>query len=133
MQQRQNQNRGFTLLELTCALFIITVAGFGTIQLYNVGVNKILVMQELDVASELLRNEMETLRAAPFDTVTSGNTLTNPSAAFTALHRPEATIKVADLTPGLKEVSVSLKWQSRHGRWIERALTTRIARKEGWT
>lgn len=129
MQQRLDRNRGFTLLELTCALFIITVAGFGTIQLYNVGVNKILVMQELDVASELLRNEMETLRAMPFDMVTSGDTLSNPSAALTALHRPETTIRVADLSPGLKEVSVTLKWQSRHGRWIERALVTRVARK----
>ena len=85
------------------------------------------------MASELLRNEMETLRAAPFEALTSRASLTQASPAMESLHQPEATVVVSEVTPGLKEVSVSLKWQSRHGRWIERALVTRIARKEART
>lgn len=85
---RRHDNRGFTLLELTCALFIITVAGFGAIQLYSIGLDKIMMMREYDVA------------AAPGG------------------------------PPGLKEVTVTLRWQSRHGRWITRSLTTLIADKD---
>lgn len=121
---------GFTLLELTCALFVITVAGFGAIQLYTLGLDKIAEMREFDVASEVLRNEIEVLRARPFASLEDGMALQSSTPAMESLHRPEMKVAVAPgAVPGLKEVTVSLHWQSRHGRFIERSLATRIAAK----
>ena len=129
MRNRQN-NLGFTLLELTCALFVISVAGFGAIQMYSIGMDKILEMREGDVAMEVLRSEMELLRARPFDALTEATTFVSANPAMETLYNSEAAIAVADSgAPGLKEVTVSLRWQSRHGRWIARSLTTLIADK----
>lgn len=125
--QRRNRESGFTLLELTCALFVITVAGFGAIQLYSVGIGQIMVMREYDAASAVLRSEMETLRAQPFEAISDGMAFTAP-VPEEVLHAPEASVAVAPgPVAGLKDVTVRLRWQSRYGRWITRSLTTRIA------
>ena len=129
MRKRQD-NRGFTLLELTCALFVISVAGFGAIQMYSIGMDKILEMREGDVALEVLRSELELLRAQPFDALAARTEFRTENPAMETLYNAEAAVAVADSgTPGLKAVTVSLRWQSRHGRWIARSLTTLIADK----
>ena len=129
MPKRPN-NGGFTLLELTCALFVITVAGFGAIQLYSIGLDKMAEMREHDVALEVLRNELELLRAQPFAALADGMPPAAATPVLESLHEPALAVAVADGgAPGLKEVSVTLRWQSRHGRWIGRSLTTLIADK----
>lgn len=129
MRKRQN-NRGFTLLELTCALFVISVAGFGAIQMYSIGMDKILAMREGDVALAVLRSELELLRAQPFDALAARTDFQAANPALETLYHAEAAITVGDSdTPGLKTVTVSLRWQSRSGRWIARSLTTLIADK----
>lgn len=127
---RLNQNGGFTLLELTCALFIITTAGFGAIQLYSVGMDHIVEMRECDAAVEGLRNAMELLRAQPFEKMEEADVFAAATPALASLHEPKTTVSVSagDL-PGLKEVTVSVRWQSLHGRWMERSLTTLVAEK----
>jgi prepilin-type N-terminal cleavage/methylation domain-containing protein len=127
--KRHRSNSGFTLIELTCALFIVTTAGFGAIQLYSIGIDKILEMREFDVATELLRNEMEQIRTLSFDAVANRDSLYNPSPASESLHKAEGAVRITDAAAGLKEVTVTLRWQARHGRWITRSLTTRIANK----
>lgn len=128
--RRRNRESGFTLLELTCALFVITVAGFGAIQLYSVGIGQIMVMREYDAAAAVLRSEMETLRARPFTEVTDGMAFMAP-VPEEVLHAPETSVAVSPgPVAGLKDVTVSLRWQSRHGRWITRSLATRIAARD---
>ncbi len=127
---RRTANAGFTLLELTCAIFIISVAGFGAIQLYSLGMDKIVELHEGDVALEILRNEVELLRARPFDALESTDSFSTQTEALEALH--DATINVdvaATDVPGLKAIQVSLRWRSLHGRWIDRSLSTLIADK----
>lgn len=128
-KRQARHNHGFSLLELTCALFVITVAGFGSIQLYSIGMDKIVMMREYDIATEVLRNEMEQLRAEPCSALGVRTVFEAASPALEGLHRPETAIQALDRAPGLKEVTVSLRWQSRHGRWIGRELTTLIADK----
>lgn len=120
-------NRGFSLLELTCAIFVVTVAGFGSIQLYSVGMDKIIMMREYDVATSELRNEVERLRSLPFDAVSDGMAVSPPSAALATLSEPLLTVAATERSPGLKAVDVSLTWNSRGGRTIMRKLTTLIA------
>ena len=120
-------NSGISLIEITCALFIVTVAGFGALQLYNVGFDKILEMQEIDLALEVVRNEMELIHAQPFATMESHDTLTGNPPVLESLHKATGSVHVSDAGPGLKEVTVILRWQSRHGRMMDRSLTTYIA------
>lgn len=124
---RQKDNRGFSLLELTCAIFVVTVAGFGSIQLYSVGMDKIVMMREYDVATAELRNEVERLRAMPFETIADGMAVSAPSTALATLYEPILAIKASERSPGLKAVEVSLAWKSRGGRTITRKLDTLIA------
>jgi len=124
------RNGGFSLLELTCALFVVTVAGFGSIQLYSIGMSKIVMMREYDVAAVTLRNEVERLRAMPFGSIADGMEVSPPSAALETLHEPTLTLAISDRAAGLKEVVVGLTWESRGGRSITRELTTLIADKE---
>lgn len=120
-------NRGFSLLELTCAIFVVTVAGFGSIQLYSVGMDKIIMMREYDVATSELRNEVERLRSLSFDAVADGMAVSPPSAAMATLSEPLLTVAATERSPGLKAVEVSLAWKSRGGRTITRKLMTLIA------
>jgi hypothetical protein len=123
----KKRNQGFSLLELTCAIFVVTVAGFGSIQLYSIGMDKIVMMQEYDVATVQLRNEVERLRSLPFDALVDGMAGAPPSATLETLHDPVLAIKTSERAPGLREVVVTLTWQSRGGRAITRELTTLIA------
>lgn len=125
----RSRNGGFSLLELTCALFVVTVAGFGSIQLYSIGMSKIAMMREYDVATVTLRNEVERLRAMPFGSIADGMAVSPPSAALETLHEPVLALAISDRAAGLKEVAVALTWQSRGGRSITRELTTLIADK----
>jgi len=127
---KNSKRAGFTLLELTCALFVITVAGFGAIQLYSIGLDKMAEMRENDVALEALRNEIELIHAQPFSALADGMAPAVAAPTLESLHKPALSVAVADGgVPGLKEVTVTLRWQSRHGRWIGRSLTTLIADK----
>jgi hypothetical protein len=127
MTRTHKKNGGFSLLELTCALFIITTAGFGSIQLYHVGLDRIMAMREFDVATEVLRSELEQVRALPYTEIISREDLSDPTPAIESLHGATGSTEVIERGLGLKEVTVALRWQGRHGRWITRKLSTRIA------
>ena len=127
----RSRNAGFSLLEFTCALFVITVAGFGSIQLYSIGMSQIAMMREYDEATATLRNEVEHLRALPFASLADGMAASSTPADLETLHEPVLTIKVSERAPGLRKVAVVLTWQSRGGRSITRELTTLIADKGG--
>ena len=129
--RKRGRNAGFSLLEFTCALFVITVAGFGSIQLYSIGMNKIVMMREYDAATATLRNEVERLRALPYEALADGMAASSSPADLETLHEPVVAINVSERAPGLREVAVALTWQSRGGRSITRELTTLIADKGG--
>ena len=129
--RKRRHNAGFSLLEFTCALFVITVAGFGSIQLYSIGMNKIVMMREYDMATVTLRNEVERLRALPYATLADGMAASSTQADLETLHEAVFAINVSERASGLREVAVALTWQSRGGRSITRELTTLIADKGG--
>lgn len=122
-------NGGFTLLELVCALFIITTAGFGALQLYHIGIDKTKVVAEHDIATSILKGEMERLRTVPFADLSRHEAFAAMPPEAAVLHEPEGFLDMEQVMPGLTSVTVTLRWQSRHGRWVTRSLTTRIANK----
>lgn len=130
-ERKRGRNAGFSLLEFTCALFVIMVAGFGSIQLYSIGMSKIVMMREYDAATATLRNEIERLRAVPFDSLNDAMAASSSTDDLETLHQPILSVKTSERAPGLREVVVELTWKSRGGRSITRELTTLIADKSG--
>ena len=128
------RDAGFSLIELTCALFIVTLGVFGIIQMYLVGMDKTRAVNEYAVAFQALNNEIETLRALPFEAFEEGKDLPfrSETPALERLVHARGTVTVVDRTaetPGLKQVRARLRWTGEHGRIIEKHVTTLIARK----
>ncbi len=130
----RTRRRGFSLIELTCALFVVTVGVFGALQLYTVGLTKMKTVDEYAVALRVLNNEVETLRALPFAELQPATKIPFRS------HTPEGerlvnatgTVTITDRSEGgarLREVFVRLRWTGEYGRTIDKSLTTLIAEK----
>lgn len=126
---------GMSLLEMSCALFIVTMGLFGVIQMYMTGISNMKTLSEKQVAMRAAENEIETLRALPFAELVPGAAL--PLRAATAgtekLHNLSGTVDIAapDGAPDLREVHVCIEWTGEHGRRIRQELTTLIADKGG--
>jgi len=134
MRNLSSDNRGFTLIEATATMFVLTFGVMGAIQMHMAAIEKTRALQEYGVADETLQNEIETLRALPFDELRVGNAqpLRSVTPALDRLLRAQATVDIVDQsgeTPGLKQVSVKVRWTGEHGRPIERSVETLIARK----
>ena len=164
MSYRDNARRraargGFTLLELMAALSVLTVGLLGAVQSYHFGLDKIRAMRESAIARGAVQNEIETLRALPFNQLADRENAPFASLAPDLSFRPEGEIpsttgispsgrndKCGILKPlvratpsltirtrpegALKEVDASIRWRGDNGRWIEKRLTTLIADKE---
>lgn len=129
MRLQKRCRRGFSLLEITCTLFVLTAGLFGTMTLAQRHFEHVRTLLEKTIAFEAAANEIELLRAAPFSDLRAGELPargTHP--ALQRLHNADlrVTIRAADL-PGLWEVTARLRWTGAGGRTIEETLTTMIA------
>ena len=128
-------NGGAMLLELVCALFIVTMGLFGIMQMYLVAMDKTRGINEYAIASTALNNEIETLRAMPFDDLVVGERLPflSETPSVEMLADAKGSVVIRDRrgeTAGLKEARVALRWRGEHGRVIEKSFVTMIASKE---
>ena len=129
----KNQS-GVTLLELTAALFVLTVGMFGVIRMYHFGLNKMHALNESAVAMRAIQNEVETLRSMPFSELrdTDRDHFVSDTPALSRLVNASPSVTVNDFPRGpkrLKEVTVSIRWTGENGRTIEKKLTTLIGDK----
>lgn len=129
------RRHGFVLFEATAALFVVTVGIFGLVQLFQSVTGELRAVQEHELAGRILRNEIETVLAYPFDEIAPGTGLPFRSTPpeLDRLVRAQAGVDVRDSAtrPGrLKEVSVRIDWISTHGRRVHRELTTLVARSD---
>jgi hypothetical protein len=121
--------RGFSLLEITCTLFVLTAGLFSAITVFHRQHDHARTLMEKTIALDAAANEIELLRAAPFDSYGEGNL--PPRGAHPALdrlHNAELRLHVrATDMPALREVTAHMRWTGAGGRTIEAALTTLIA------
>ncbi len=126
---------GFALLEASTALFIAVTGLFGAFQMFQYGVDKIRVIHEYRIAARAIENELETLRAQPFDALEAAAdcpflSVTPEVAALPAL-RARSAIRPDSVAPArLKEVSITLLWRTENGRQVERRLTALISKRD---
>lgn len=134
MSSLSSDSRGFSLIEATAMVFVLTFGAMGAIQMHMTAIEKTRALQEYGAADEVLQNEVEALRARPFEDLRAGSAqaLYSATPALVRLADVQATVDIVDQsgdTPGLKQVSVKVRWIGEHGRPIERSVETLIARK----
>ncbi len=125
---------GFYLNELMCAVALISVGLLGALQSHTTALGKAKWVSEYDIATRVLSNELETLRAMPFDALAPGRGLAfrSKTPELERLVRAEALVTIVDKggeAPGLKQVRATVSWRGENGRRIQRHLVTLIARK----
>ena len=121
--------QGFSLLELTAALSLLTLGVSGTIQMYFFSVAKTQAIQEGTIAFRAATNEVEALRGQPFselEPVAERPFVTNTPELVT-LHQAHSTVQILDRSSegvALREIAARVTWVGEHGRRIEKRVTT---------
>lgn len=130
------QRSGYSLIELMVAIFILSVGLMGVLQTYHLGLDRIRTLREYAIARQAVQNEIETLRALPFDALTDRAKASFVSSALDLDKLVNAT-PVVTIKPGadpalrLKKVSVAIRWTGENGRTLREGVVTLIADKGG--
>lgn len=119
---------GFSLVELTCAVFVLTVGVFGVIQMFYFGLNKVRALSDAEVAVRAIQNEVEVLRALPFPELGSGTVgFRSETPETERFVNVKLEVRIEDTGAALKKVTVSIAWAGDNGRRVEKSVTTLIA------
>ena len=127
---RRSRNSGYVLVEMTSALFVLTVGVLGTMRAYDYGIDSIRAMRESSLAMQRVQNEIETLRALPFGALQDGareEPIEDADLANASLHVELSPDSSA--SPHLKQVLVTVSWTAENGRRASRSGVTLIAEK----
>jgi prepilin-type N-terminal cleavage/methylation domain-containing protein len=130
MNTRMKDIHGFSLTELVVALAVMSIGLGGALTMITYGMSKLIAVDEYAIAHTAVQNEIETLRAGPFDDLIIGEHITFRSTTAQLERLPDAQprVVVRDTdTAGLKEITVSVAWRGDNGRRIERSVTTLLA------
>lgn len=123
---------GFSLVEISTALFILVVGLFGVFQLFHFGLGKLRALDESAIAMQAVQNELETVRATPFAQLQDGeHEFVTQDPALERLVKPTGTVTIVTVADpaGLKQVDISLRWVTQNGRVADRAVTTYVGDK----
>ncbi len=130
---RRNHRAGVSLVELMCALFVITAGIMGSMQMYMIAMDKTRAVQEAAIAVQALLNETETLRALPFKDIVAGDhVFQSDTPEVERLKDAVCRVRVTNRGEqgvALKELDVGIRWRGEHGRLIEKRIVTLIAEK----
>ena len=141
MKHKQKHNArerrsGYSLIELLAAIAVLSAGLMGVIQTYHVGLEHIRTLREYAIARQAVQNEIETLRALPFEALQDRKNAPFVSSALDldklVNAAPAVTIRPsADPTLRLKRVSVAIRWTGENGRTLREGVATLIADKGG--
>ena len=125
-----NKKRGgFSLLETTAAIFVLTMGVFTSFDLYYRSMDGTKTMVEERVALSILRSEVAWLQAE--EALVPGEyPLRGTTTMLEQLFDGEGQVVLKardDLATGLVEATVQVQWRVRSGRLVVRELTTLIA------
>jgi Tfp pilus assembly protein PilV len=127
--------RGTSLLEVLCALSLVTLGVFSTLQVFGISAKQTRALAQEQRALRILENEIEGLRAMPFAELRQGEAtpLGAEASELAPLPGAKGSVDVAPVEnlPNLKRVTARLSWSAAEGRRITRSLCTQIAAREG--
>jgi Tfp pilus assembly protein PilV len=92
--------RGFTLLETIAALFVLTVGLFAVFQMYLFGLDKLHALNERETALLAIQNEVEALRAQPFEALSDleEGPFISVTPGFEKLHLARGLVTIETIT-----------------------------------
>ena len=135
MRRLSTENAGFTLLETSAAIFVLTIGISSLMYGFYAGIDKIRASQETALAVRALQNEMETLRSFAFNDLNEGDeqpflsTTPESSRLINAL-RQVSIRPHAQFPENLKHVKVRIAWTGENGRTIVKTLNSLLARHD---
>jgi len=110
--------KGFTLIEVLVAVFIIAISLIGLAIGFSNGFAWMKEMEETSVANHIAQEKMEELRGGVRE-------IPDPSSSTTILENPyEITIAATQVQPALTQVTVTVSWNSHSGKALSRSLVT---------
>ncbi len=107
------RQRGFTLIEITIAIFILTIALLGLISVTTMVIKGNSFSQEMTTATTLARDKLEETKDKPYSAVTGGVTVdylnkdSSPGAAGAFYTR---TLTVDASNAEMKAIQVEVSW-----------------------
>lgn len=127
---KRGEARGFSLLELSTAMFVLGIGMAGVFVSFYRGIDGIKATQESHIAMRTLENEIEYRRSLPFDEMTAGaeETFLSRTPESDRLVNAARTVTIEAAREGLLSIRVAIRWTGENGRSIEKSLTTFIAR-----
>ncbi len=120
---------GFTLVELLISIFILSLSIIGTLGVFARGHVYLAEIRQLSIATQAVREEVESIRDLSFAEVLA----LNPSftvSAFDQLINPTGLLSIDDpyTSNDIRRVTATVSWISPQGRTLSRSLTTLITR-----
>lgn len=126
--RRSGSLTGFTLIEVTVSLFVISVILVAsTALLHGVPANEL--TRDQTVALSIARNELEALRAGGYAALPASGLFSDPSLA--SLASSTGSITVAAYDSRTKRVDVSVTWREKDATSHTIVLTTLVAEAGG--
>lgn len=141
-KHRSRKRWAFTLIELTIAVAIVALLGVMVAQLLSFSLLERARAGARQTATELAVNVLEEARAQPFQNLdkawADARTIPSESVDLLPQGKLSATVESDQATPGLKRVTVEVRWQFEAHLPVQNVrlttlLSARESRKKGGT
>ena len=107
------RQRGFSLIELLFALLIVTVIITTSLAVFVEKTGRSQQASELILAYQVLANEAELVRRIDYGQLDDlGDGFQTGTQLIQPLHPYETTVDVALLRPGVKSVTMTIRWRA---------------------
>jgi Tfp pilus assembly protein PilV len=133
----RRRSRGFTIIEVAMATFVMAFGISTSIIAMQAGFKQIDLARGTTIASQIVQSEMERLRmmswtmisALPASESFDGSTYFSANADIAGRYTITRTVAANSTEPAdIKDLTVSVRWQGYDGRWHQRAFTAIYAR-----
>lgn len=124
MYQLVNKKQGFTLIESTVAIMILSIGLFAVVQFFPFGLQIIGNANNRTIAANLASSKMEEIRSLNYSSINTGvieakQPISSDPNNYLYDYQRETTVELIDSTfnssvsdVGLKKISVTVHWQS---------------------
>lgn len=130
--KRNSSRKGFTLIEVMVSIIILMVGLLGMFQAVNLAMDKNIENQLRQKAISVAEQQINDLKARPFDTVTGARSYAVPVASGAVFKNISVYRMVSDLAVAntqTKQISVRVWWRY-HGRAYEHQVASGIGATE---
>jgi Tfp pilus assembly protein PilV len=105
----RDSSRGFTVMEVIVAAFLLTVGLVATAQLILMATGQVAFSKQQSDAAALAAQTIEEYRDINFNTLAAGTYTVTPTVGPTT-YNVQTVVTTSDPQPGMKRVAVTITW-----------------------